>query len=167
MKSTSGPILIIHNIRSAQNVGALFRTADACGIEMIYLSSITPAPSDMFGRPNAHIAKTALGAETTIPWKQYRRISDVFRTLERAGYVTIAIEQGTETIPSTHYVTVAKEQRASREKIAFIVGNEVEGVEPSVLSRCTVIAEIPMKGTKESLNVSVAAGIAMFRILEI
>jgi tRNA G18 (ribose-2'-O)-methylase SpoU len=161
MKS-NGPdskILIIHDIRSAQNVGALFRTADAAGIDHIYLSSITPQPIDRFGRPMAAIVKTALGAEQHIAWTSYGDIYSLINTLQNEGVSVIAIEQSPSAVD---YKTVSPQL-----PVAFIVGNEVTGIPQEVLDRVDITAVIPMQGTKESLNVSVAGGIALFRILNI
>jgi tRNA G18 (ribose-2'-O)-methylase SpoU len=161
MKSTpvSNRILILLDIRSAQNVGSLFRTADACGIEYIYLVGITPTPTDKFGRCNSAIAKTALGAEQTIPWTSVATITPLLNTLRKAGIQTIAIEQSETAID---YKKIKIQQ-----PVAFILGNEVDGVPKKILQKIDLVAEIPMKGMKESLNVSVAGGIALFRILNV
>jgi tRNA G18 (ribose-2'-O)-methylase SpoU len=152
-------ILILHDIRSAQNVGALFRTADAVGIDRIYLSSITAKPIDRFGRPVGAIAKTALGAECTISWKSYDDIKVLLHTLQMQGVQIIAIEQSPKAIDYKK-VTV-------RPLVAFILGNEVDGLPTEILTTSDVIAMIPMEGKKESLNVSVAGGVALFRMLGI
>lgn len=150
-------ILVFHDIRSAQNVGSLFRTADAVGISKIYLSSITPTPIDRFGRARSDIAKTALGAEKSILWESYEDIFLLIDNLKKDGYKVIAIEQSENSID---YKQVKTEGPT-----AFILGNEVEGLAKEVLEKVDIVAEIPMAGDKESLNVSVAGGIALFRIL--
>ncbi len=150
-------ILVLHDIRSAQNVGSLFRTADAVGISKIYLSSITPSPIDRFGRPRSDIAKTALGAELSIPWEVYQDIQVLLDIYKKWDYQSIAIEQSEGSVD---YKTVSV-----KEKTLFILGNEVEGLSREVLNTVDIVAEIPMAGEKESLNVSVAGGIALFRIL--
>ncbi len=152
-------ILILHNIRSAQNVGSLFRTSDALGIKKIYLSNITPNPVDRFGRDRKDISKTALGAEKTIKYEQYVDLLVLIEKLKIEGYKIIAIEQNKKSID---YKKIKKEN-----KIAFILGNEVEGLDFNILENVNEIAEIKMLGEKESLNVSVAGGIVMFRILDI
>lgn len=163
--ASSGPvvlphkILILPDIRSAQNVGSLFRTADACGIEYIYIVGITPTPTDKFGRANSAIAKTALGAEQTIPWQHVPTLAPLLSKLQKAGVQTIAIEQSKNAID---YKKVKVQQ-----PVAFIVGNEIDGLPEKILNKVDIVAEIPMSGKKESLNVSVAAGIALFRILNI
>lgn len=150
-------ILILHDIRSAQNVGALFRTADAVGIDCIYLSSITPTPLDRFGRARNDVAKTALGAEKTIAWEMYDDINKLLHILQTQGVQIIAIEQSKNAVDYKK-VTI-------KSPVAFILGNEVEGIPQSVLKQCDIVAQIPMEGKKESLNVSVAAGVALFRML--
>ena len=150
-------MLILPDIRSAQNVGALFRTADACGIEFIYIVGITPAPTDQFGRANTAITKTALGAEQTIPWQKVSTLGPLITKLQKAGVQTIAIEQSEDAIDY-------KKVKVLR-PTAFILGNEVDGLPKNILKKVAVIVEIPMKGVKESLNVSVAGGIALFRML--
>jgi 23S rRNA (guanosine2251-2'-O)-methyltransferase len=152
-------ILVLLDIRSAQNVGSLFRTADACGIDEIYLVGITPAPTDKFGRANTAIAKTALGAEQTIPWKKVATILPLLSKMKQQGIQTIAIEQAQH---ATDYKKVK-----IKTPVAFILGNEVDGIPKKVLEKIDIVAEIPMKGKKESLNVSVAGGIALFRMLGI
>ncbi len=151
-------ILVLHDIRSAQNVGALFRTADAVGISKIYLSSITPGPVDRFGRARSDIAKTALGAEKSIPSEYYEDIVTLIEKYKLEGYMTIAIELSDCSID---YKKIEK-----TEKMVFILGNEVEGLSQEVIEHVDSVAEIPMVGEKESLNVSVAGGIVLFRILD-
>ncbi len=150
-------ILILDDIRSAQNVGALFRTADAAGIEQLYLCGITPTPIDRFGRPNAAVVKTALGAEQSVRWEYVERISLLIERLKKQGVLIIAIEQDSAAVDYKQVVV--------REPVAFVLGNEVYGVQHQVLQSAEIIACIPMHGNKESLNVSVAGGIALFRML--
>jgi len=149
--------LILDNIRSTYNVGAIFRTADACGVSKIYLTGYTPAPIDVFGREKGGIAKSALGAEKNIPWEKVENITFLLNRLKREGCQLIAIEQAKDSID---YKKVKPEYPC-----AFILGEEVNGMTKNILTKCDVIAEIPMRGKKESLNVSVSAGIALFRIL--
>lgn len=151
-------ILVLHDIRSAQNVGSLFRTADAVGISKIYLSSITPSPIDRFGRARTDIAKTALGAEQTILWEQYIDAKSLIQQCKEEGYKVVAIEQSATAVD---YKSVEK-----ADKMIFILGNEVDGLPKEILDIVDVVVEIPMKGEKESLNVSVAGGVALFRILD-
>ncbi|MBP9714969.1 MAG: TrmH family RNA methyltransferase [Candidatus Pacebacteria bacterium] len=150
-------ILILNDIRSVENVGAMFRTADAAGIDKIYLVGITPAPIDRFGRKRKDLAKSALGAEEFVSWEQAPKILPLLKKLKKDGFQIIAIEQDEKSID---YKKVK-----IKTKNAFIVGTEVTGIPKSVLAQCDVIAEIPMQGRKESLNVSVSLGIALFRML--
>jgi tRNA G18 (ribose-2'-O)-methylase SpoU len=156
-------VAILHDIRSVINVGAIFRTCDASGISKIYLTGITPTPLDRFGRTRADLAKAALGAEKTVGWEFLSEIEPVLEKLKKEKYKIIAIEQSSASVD---YKKV-REQIDLPENIAFLVGNEVEGIPTQILNRCDIIAKIPMKGNKESLNVSTAFGIAIFRILEI
>jgi tRNA G18 (ribose-2'-O)-methylase SpoU len=150
-------ILILDNIRSTHNVGAIFRTADACGVSKIYLIGTTPDPIDRFGRPQSDIAKTALGAEQNIPWEHVDTTLEVLKKHE--GYFKIALEQSNT---SKDYKDIT-----AREKNIIVLGTEVTGLPNEILEACDTIAEIPMKGEKESLNVSVATGVFLFRFLGI
>ncbi len=151
-------VLILHNIRSAQNVGALFRTADAVGISKIYLTGYTPTPLDKFGRSRGDVAKSALGAEQSVPWEHSKDIETVIDILKQTKHTIVAIEQSKNSVD---YKKIKKTER-----MAFILGNEVDGIENGVLKLCDKIAEISMSGKKESLNVSVAGGVALFGILD-
>ncbi len=151
-------ILILHDIRSAQNVGSLFRTADAVGVTGVYLSSITPAPIDRFGRARSDVAKTALGAELTLEWEMYESIDALITRLKSEGVRIIAIEQSPHAVDYKQVIVDGP--------VACIVGNEVGGIPEQILAQCDVVAQIPMRGTKESLNVAVAAGVALFRIFD-
>ncbi len=152
-------IIILNDIRSVENVGAMFRTADAAGINKIYLTGYTPTPLDRFGRKRKDIAKSALGAEEFVEWEQVKNTSTLITKLKKEGFQIIAIEQDAKSID---YKKVKL-----KNKNAFIVGTEVTGIPKNILKKCDVIAEIPMRGKKESLNVSVALGIVLFRILNI
>lgn len=152
-------VAILHNIRSVHNAGSIFRTADAAGISKIYLTGYTPTPVDRFGKERKDFAKTALGAEKNVCWEQCKTDVGAIRKLKKEGYTVIAIEQAKN---AEDYKNIK-----APEKIAFIIGNEVLGISPSTLALCDAVAEIPMRGKKESLNVSVAAGIAIFRILNV
>ncbi len=152
-------ILILNDIRSVSNVGAMFRTSDAAGVDKIYLCGITPAPLDRFGRKRKDLAKSALGAEEFIAWEQVKTISSLITKLKKRNFQIIAIEQDEKSID---YKKVKL-----KEKNAFIFGAEVTGISKNILKKCDIIAEIPMKGKKESLNVSVALGVALFRTLNL
>ena len=151
-------ILILNDIRSVENVGAMFRTADAVGIDKIYLTGYTPTPLDRFGRKRRDLAKSALGAEEYVAWEQVENITTLLTKLKREKYKIIAIEQDEKS------VDYKKVKLGGRN--AFIVGTEVTGIPQNILKKCDIIAEIPMRGKKESLNVSVAFGVAIFGILD-
>ena len=151
--------LILHNIRSVYNVGSLFRTADAAGVSRIYLSGFTPAPLDRFGKKRSDFHKSALGAEDTVPWETRKHSGSLLKELKRKKVHLIAVEQ---SLGSQDYKKVKPRYPA-----ALVLGNEVKGLSDAVLKQCDVVAEIPMRGKKESLNVSVAAGIVLFRILNV
>jgi tRNA G18 (ribose-2'-O)-methylase SpoU len=151
--------VLLHNIRSTHNVGSIFRTADALGVSSIYISGYTPTPVDKFNRDRKDISKVALGAEKNIKWQYIDDPKSFIRKQKKSGFQIVGLEQ---TEKSVDYKKVKTEAR-----LLFIVGNEVGGVEKDILSLCDVVAEIPMKGKKESLNVSVAFGVALFRILGI
>lgn len=160
--------VLLHNVRSAHNVGSLFRTADAAGASRVFLSGYTPVPQDRFGRMQKEIAKTALGAEKYLPWEYAKQPAPLLRRLKKDGWRIVAIEQDKRS----------KDYRTFRPrcKTLFVFGNEVLGVSPALLKMCDEILEIPMRGAmvrqahhprrtgcgKESLNVSVAAGIILF-----
>ena len=151
-------VLILNNIRSVLNVGAIFRTADCAGVEKIYLTGYTPAPVDRFGRKRADFHKSALGAEDSVLWEQCEDIAKLKHELGIMNYEWIALEQDIQAIDYGAYKP-AKD-------FALIVGNETEGLPQEVLNICDKIIEIDMKGKKKSLNVSVALGVALFRLID-
>lgn len=159
MQKNKENILLLHNIRSVENVGAMFRTADAVGIDKIYLTGYTPTPLDRFGRKRGDLTKSALGAEEFVSWEQKKKIFPLITKLKQENFLIIGIEQAKNSID---YKKVKL-----KNKNAFIVGAEVTGIPKNILEKCDVIAEIPMKGKKESLNVSVALGVALFRMLSL
>lgn len=152
-------VAVLDNLRSVHNVGSIFRTANAVGIEKIYLCGTTPTPLDKKGLARKDFAKVALGAENTVAWEYVETMTDIFEKLKKEGFYTIAIEQSSDSVD---YKVVSI---SGKENIAFIIGNEVEGISEDVLEKCSVTAEIPMLGTKESLNVTIAFGIGVYRIL--
>jgi tRNA G18 (ribose-2'-O)-methylase SpoU len=139
----------------------MFRTCDAAGIREIYLAGYSPCPTDRFDRKRKDIAKTALGAEDTIAWKYFKNPVLGLQKLKKEGFHVVAVEQAANSID---YKKVKLPKSAN---ILFVVGNEVEGLSKKLLALADQVAEIPMRGGKESLNVSVSAGIAIFRILNI
>lgn len=148
--------VLLHNIRSAHNVGSIFRTADAAGASAVYLSGYTPTPVDRFERQRKDIAKTALGAQRSVPWFYRRDPSAIVAELSRKGWRIVGVEQDSRAIDYRRL--------PSRDKTLFIFGNEVRGLSKKLRARCDALVEIPMHGTKESLNVSVVAGIILFSL---
>ena len=160
--------VLLHNVRSAHNVGSIFRTADAAGVECIYLSGYTPRPLDRFGRIQKEIAKTALGAEKSIAWKHALSPGHFISALREKGWLIVGVEQDIR----------AKDYRAFslRKPTLFMFGNEVRGLSKGLRRASDELIEIPMRGAmvrqahhprrtkrgKESLNVAVAAGIILF-----
>lgn len=147
--------LLLHNIRSVYNVGAIFRTADAIGISKIYLSGYTPTPVDRFGDSRKDFAKSALGSEKTTPWEYKKTPTNLIERIKKEGYQIISVEQSAKSID---YKKIKP-----KPKTLVILGNEVFGISKKLLSKSDYIAEIPMRGKKESLNISVAAGIVLYR----
>ena len=151
-------ILIIHDIRSVHNVGALFRTAESVGISRIFISGYSPTPLDRFGRVRSDMAKSALGAELSVPWEYCENIFEKIQEYKKNNYTVIGLEQHEQSID---YKKIQK-----TENMVFIIGTETTGMESKLLAQCDIIAEIPMHGNKESLNVSVATGILLYRVLD-
>lgn len=153
-------LLVLHDIRSAHNVGSMFRTADGAGVGQIILSGYSPVPPKVgalyLTDADKAIQKTALGAERTVPWKRVLSLPRLMTRLRQEGYALVALEQAPGSIDYRKY--------RSGGKVALIVGNEVGGVDQKILHRVDVILEIPMRGKKNSLNVSVATGIALYQI---
>lgn len=157
-------IVILHNIRSLHNVGSIFRTADAAGIEKIYLCGITPGPVDVFGKPRQQLTKVSLGAERYVKWEKVKSTTKLIDKLKNSptggGYKIFAIEQSKKSIP---YYKIPKSYILNH-KSALVLGNEIKGLSPSILKRADKILEIPMRGRKESLNVAVVFGIVVFHL---
>ena len=150
--------LILDNIRSVHNVGSIFRTAETIGVTKIYCVGATPTPIDRFNRKRKDFAKVALGAEDLVPWEYSDQPIALAERLKKEGFQIIAVEQ---TASSIDYRKV----KVNR-KTAVVFGNEVEGVSEPLLKLADMVAEISLKGKKESLNVSVAAGISLFAFFE-
>lgn len=146
-------VLILHNIRSRFNVGAIFRTADAAGIDKIYLCGITPAP------PHPKIDKVALGAQKYIPFEKYSQTVKLIKELKHQGYQIVALEQSKKSIPYYKF--------KPKFPLALVLGSEVKSLPAKILKLCHKIIEIPMYGEKESLNVAVACGVVCFEIIKI
>lgn len=148
----SGLVLVLDNIRSAHNVGSAFRTADAFGVDKIYLGGICPAP------PSPELRKVALGAEEVIPFEHVDDVVALVTRLQAESYTVIAVEQ------TVHSVKLDNFQREPGKKYALVFGNEVDGVQQEVVDACNYALEIPQQGTKHSLNVSVSIGVILWGI---
>lgn len=149
-------IVVLDNVRSQHNIGAVFRTADAMLLEGVYLCGICCCP------PNQEIHKTALGAEESVDWTYFADTKDAIRVLKEKGYTCYAVEQAHDSIT----LEQAAAQTNGQSKIAVILGHEVFGVQQEVVDACDGCIEIPQYGTKHSMNVSVTAGIVMYRLSE-
>lgn len=155
-------ILIAHNVRSSHNVGSLLRTAEGLGVRRVFLTGYTPYPLSprddrlphLAQKLDKQISKTALGAEKLVSWQHAAAIKSLLITLRAQGYLITALEQTATSLPLPEF--------RSPEKIALIVGREVEGLEPEVLEWCDKVIEIPMLGAKESFNVVQAAAMALY-----
>ena len=145
-------IIILDNIRSLSNVGAFFRSADAFRIGELILCGITACP------PHREIHKTALGADETVKWRYFDTTEAACRQLKTEGYRIFAIEQVEDSVPLQNFVFESQ--------TAYILGNEVEGVSEQALPYCDGAIELPQAGTKHSINVSVCAGIVMWKLFE-
>ena len=154
-KTSKFPVsVVLDNVRSMHNVGAVFRTSDAFLLEKIYLCGITAVP------PHPELHKTALGAEETVDWTYFKETIDAVRKLKEEGYTVLAIEQ-CEGSTILDRLTLD-----SSKKYAVVLGNEVKGVQQDVVDICDGCIEIPQFGTKHSLNVSVAAGIVLWEFVK-
>jgi tRNA G18 (ribose-2'-O)-methylase SpoU len=149
-------VVILDNIRSVFNVGSIFRTSDALGVNKIYLCGTTPTPVDRFGRARADLAKVALGAEKDIAWEYCSTTKDAIKKLKNEGFEIVAVEQDKKSIDYKKFKPT--------KKTALIMGTEVTGLDKKTLALCDKILEIPMVGNKESLNVSVSFGIVGYEI---
>ena len=162
--NTKTSVLILDNIRSVENTGSIFRTAECLGVSKIYCVGTTPTPLDRFGRKRADFAKVALGAEELVEWEYAPEVLGMIKELKSQDFKIFALEQDSRSIHLTPTFTPRRKER--EDCFALIVGNEVEGVSKEALEMCDQIFEIEMKGEKESLNVSVATGITLFELLK-
>lgn len=147
--------VILDNIRSVHNVGSIFRTCDAAGVSKLYLCGLTPTPIDRFGRARKDMAKVALGAQQSVVWEYVEETKDVIEKLKKEGVRVVAVEQDKK---STDY-----KKLSTKKPLALVFGREVDGISKEILHLCDEIVEVPMHGAKESLNVSVAVGVVLFR----
>ena len=145
-------VVVLENIRSAYNVGSVFRTADAFLLEAIYICGYTAFP------PHKEIKKTALGAEDTVHWKQFKYIKEAIEELKQLGYKIFAVEQAAGSVKLHQF-------SSATEKIAVVFGNEVTGVEEATIEMLDGCIEIPQLGMKHSLNVATAAGVVLWELV--
>ena len=150
-KAPKTPIIVVlDNIRSLNNIGSVFRTADAMAIERVYLCGITAQP------PHREINKTALGATESVDWKYFEKTEAAVELLKEQGYTVLSIEQTEGSIMLDDF------EVKSGDKLALVFGHEVYGVEQEIIDKSDGVIEIPQKGTKHSLNISVSAGVVMW-----
>jgi tRNA G18 (ribose-2'-O)-methylase SpoU len=150
--------VVCDNIRSLENIGSIFRTSDALGVSKIFLCGISGKP------PHHKISKTALGAEKTIPFEYCKQTGRLIDKLKKDKISIIALEQNKKAILYTKLFQALPAGRQAKFPLALILGNEVKGISKAILKKCDKIIELPMAGKKESLNVSVAFGVAGYEI---
>lgn len=157
-------VLVVHNIRSTHNVGSILRTADGFGVDKVYFSGYTPYPAQpndsrlphIRNKLTAQIHKTALGAEVSMASEHHEDITQLLKSLKADGYQLVALEQARNSIKLPDFKPAGK--------CALLLGEETKGTPKELLALCDVTVEIPMLGKKESFNVSVAAGIALYQL---
>ena len=149
-RKESGLVLVLDNIRSAHNVGSAFRTADAFGVDKIYLGGICPVP------PSPELRKVALGAEEVVPFEHVPDVVALVEQLKEQGYTVVAVEQ------TVHSVKLGQFRPEPGRRYALVFGNEVSGVQQEVVDAADFALEIPLQGTKHSLNVSVSIGVVLW-----
>ena len=168
-------IVVVHNIRSLYNVGAILRTAEGFGVQKVIMSGYTPCADNPTYLPHIRerikesLHKTALGAEESVEWSYYKETLDAVKALQDEGYTVYAVEQAHDSLSLeevAEQISDFKFQISNLPKIAVVLGHEVFGVQQEVVDHCTQCIEIPQYGTKHSMNVSVTAGIVMYRLSE-
>lgn len=158
LRPKSGIALVLDNVRSAYNVGSAFRSADAFGADALYLCGICATP------PSAEIHKTALGAETSVPWQHAGDTLELVKRLRSEGFTIVAVEQTEHSVKLPEAYGKLTSLPEAERKFALIFGNEVEGVQQCVVDASDFCLEIPQHGTKHSLNVAVTVGIVLFAL---
>ena len=146
-------VIVLDNIRSLNNIGSVFRTADAFLIEAVYLCGITAQP------PHRDIQKTALGATESVEWKYFKTTTEAIKELKKNNYIIASIEQAENAVMLNDF-------EPKSEKLAVVFGNEVNGVEQDVVDMSNVVIEIPQFGTKHSLNISVSCGVVIWDLYQ-
>lgn len=152
--------VILDNIRSLHNVGSIFRTADAVDVEKMYLCGITPSPIDRLGKPEPKCIKVSLGAEKSVVWEKVAHTWRLVDQLKKEGFFVVAVEQSSKS----EDIFKKNLSKSNFDRLVLVVGNEVGGVSKAVLDRADMMLEIPMMGEKESLNVAVAFGVAVYML---
>ena len=154
--------LILHRVRSAYNVGSMFRSADGIGVDKIFITGFTQAPSEkeyaFQSKAEKMLSKTALGADKYVPWEKARSLGKLIEKLKNENFQIVALEQNENSIDYRSF--------KPKDKIVLIVGNEPRGIDKRILKKCDIIMELPMRGQKQSLNVAVALGIAGYKLTE-
>jgi 23S rRNA (guanosine2251-2'-O)-methyltransferase len=145
-------VIVLDNVRSQNNVGSVFRSADAFLVEKIFLCGITATP------PNPDIRKTALGASESVPWQHFENTVEAISSLREKGYIIICIEQVDQSVELQNFIT------EKDKKYALVFGHEINGVSQEVLDLCDCCIEIPQYGTKHSFNIAVSAGIVLWEL---
>jgi tRNA G18 (ribose-2'-O)-methylase SpoU len=160
MSDTESLVFILHNIRSAHNVGSIFRSSDGIGVEKIYCVGYTPVPAlpekKYLNAAEKQIKKTALGAENIVSWGYSRNLTPLLRRLRADGFQVVGLEIAPGSIEYSQLIP--------QKRVALLLGNEIRGISKKVLASCDAIVSIPMRGEKESLNVSVAGAVAGYEI---
>lgn len=151
-------VLVLDNLRSVENTASIFRTADGFGVTRIVLIGTTPAPLDRFGRERKDFTKVSLGAEKSVEWVYEKEIGRLLSDFKKEGYMIIALERSPKSKRLKDF--------SAPNKFVLVVGGEIEGVSREALGLAHDIIEIPMFGAKESLNVSVATGVALFHLMK-
>jgi 23S rRNA (guanosine2251-2'-O)-methyltransferase len=156
-------IVILNNVRSNENVGSIFRTCDAVGVTKIILVGYTPAPVDRFGRENKGLTKASLGAEKFVEWEKFENLEEAVKKNDFSDFEIVAIEQDKKAIDYRELKNYYLKSNICN--LALVFGNEVGGLSKEDLKLCDLIAQIPMRGSKESLNVSVCAGVVLYSLI--
>lgn len=149
-----GIVVVLDNVRSAHNVGSVFRSADSFKVDRMVLCGICPTP------PSAEIHKSALGAEDSVPWTHEQRTEDAVRKLREEGYSIVSVEQTVHSVKLDRFEPYG--DMGGKKKYALVFGNEVDGVSQEVVDMSDFALEIPQFGTKHSLNISVSAGVVLW-----
>ncbi len=157
-------ILIIDSVRSVLNVGSIFRTSDAIGIDKIFLTGFSPTPIDRFGRERKDFQKASLGAK--INWEYFENIIDLVQKLKKENYLIISIEQDKKSLDYKKVSEKISSENFEYQKIAVVMGSETLGVNKEILKNSDIIAELPMYGFKNSLNVAVTTGIILYSFFD-